>query len=102
MEISQAVATAPGVTAAIVAMATPLNLDLYERLGFDPQEIADATPNDLMIAVEAGAEDELAGALAVLDARLSAQDEHRRRPARTRRSRRGPCPPPCAPVPTSA
>ena len=37
MEISQAVATAPGVTAAIVAMATPLNLELYERLGFDPR-----------------------------------------------------------------
>ncbi|MFN8193868.1 MAG: FdrA family protein [Nocardioidaceae bacterium] len=73
MEISQAVATAPGVTAAIVAMATPLNLDLYERLGFDPQAIAAATPNDLMVAVEAGDEDLLAGALAVLDARLSAK-----------------------------
>ncbi len=73
MEISQAVATAPGVTAAIVAMATPLNLELYERLGFDPQQIAAATPNDLMIAVEASSDAELAGALAVLDARLSAQ-----------------------------
>jgi succinyl-CoA synthetase alpha subunit len=73
MEISQAVATAPGVTAAIVAMATPLNLELYERLGFDPQDIAGSTPNDLMIAVAAGDEAEVAAALAVLDGRLSAQ-----------------------------
>lgn len=71
MEISQAAATAPGVTAAIVAMATPLNLELYERLGFDPTAIADASPNDLMIALEAGDEAQLTGALAVVDERLS-------------------------------
>lgn len=73
MEISQAVSAVPGVTAAIVAMATPLNLDLYERLGFDPQEIASSTPNDLMVAIEAAGEDELDAALGVLDARLSAK-----------------------------
>ncbi|MCB0907566.1 MAG: FdrA family protein [Nocardioidaceae bacterium] len=73
MEISQAVSAAPGVSAAIVAMATPLNLELYERLGFDPAEIASATPNDLMVAVEAGTDDQLAAAIAILDARLTAR-----------------------------
>jgi FdrA protein len=73
MEISQAVSATPGVTAAIVAMATPLNLELYERLGFDPADIAGATPNDLMVAVEAGADDQLVAAVAVLDARLTAR-----------------------------
>ena len=73
MEISQAVSASPGVTAAIVAMATPLNLELYERLGFDPADIAGSTPNDLMVAVEAADQDQLAGAVAVLDGRLNAR-----------------------------
>lgn len=73
MEISQAVSVVPGVTAAIVAMATPLNIELYERLGFDPADITLATPNDLMVAVEAGDEDQLAAALVVLDGRLTAR-----------------------------
>ena len=36
MQVSQAVAACRGVSAAIVAMATPLNIEIYERLGFDP------------------------------------------------------------------
>lgn len=73
MEISQAVSAAPGVSAAIIAMATPLNLELYDRLGFDATEIAGSSPNDLLVAVEAGDADQLAAALAVLESRLTAR-----------------------------
>ena len=52
MQVSQAVASCRGVTAAIVAMATPLNIEIYERLGFDLAAVAGATPNDLLVAVE--------------------------------------------------
>ena len=72
MRASQAVAGRDGVTAAIVAMATPLNLELYERLGFDPDAVAKATPNDLLVAVQAGDEAALAVALAEVEAQLSA------------------------------
>ena len=53
MQMSEAVAQGGGVDAAIVAMATPLNIELYERLGFDPADVADATANDLLVAIRA-------------------------------------------------
>ena len=43
MQVSQAVAACRGVTAALVAMATPLNIEIYERLGFDPAAV-DSVP----------------------------------------------------------
>jgi FdrA protein len=71
MQASQQVAEQPGVRAAMVAMATPLNLEVYERLGFDPAEIASATPNDLLVAVDAADVDTLAAAVTALDAKLA-------------------------------
>ncbi|MGZ4199644.1 MAG: FdrA family protein, partial [Thermoleophilia bacterium] len=71
MLASQQVAGRPGVRAAMVAMATPLNLEVYERLGFDPAAIATATPNDLLVAVEAADDDALAAAVSALDAQLA-------------------------------
>jgi FdrA protein len=53
MQVSQAVAACRGVAAAIVAMATPLNIEIYERLGFDPAAVQGASPNDLLVAVRA-------------------------------------------------
>jgi FdrA protein len=50
MQVSQRAASVEGVEAAMVAMATPLNLDLLTRQGFAPPT---ATPNDLVIAVRA-------------------------------------------------
>jgi FdrA protein len=50
MQVSQRAAAVDGVEAAMVAMATPLNLDLLTRQGFAPPA---ATPNDLVIAVRA-------------------------------------------------
>jgi FdrA protein len=72
MRASQAVASREGVSAAIVAMATPLNLELYERLGFAPGAVAKATPNDLLVAVQAEDEAALAAALAEVEAQLTA------------------------------
>lgn len=72
MSASQAVAACDGVSAAIVAMATELNLELYERLGFDPAQAAGATPGDLLVAVRAGDEAAVKAALAELDRQLTA------------------------------
>ena len=70
MQVSQAVAACRGVTAAIVAMATPLNIEIYERLGFDPDAVDRASPNDLLVAVMAD-DDALAGATAELERQLA-------------------------------
>ena len=72
MRASQAVADRDGVSAAIVAMATPLNLELYERLGFDPDAAAKATPNDLLVAVRAEDDAALMAAMAEVEAQLTA------------------------------
>lgn len=42
-----------GVRDAVVAMGTPMNLELLGSMGFAGGELAAATPNDLVIAVEA-------------------------------------------------
>jgi FdrA protein len=70
MQVSQAVAACRGVTAAIVAMATPLNIEIYERLGFDLAAVVNATPNDLLVAVQ-GEPDALDAAAAELERQLS-------------------------------
>ena len=70
MQVSQAVAACRGVAAAIVAMATPLNIEIYERLGFDPAAVEGASPNDLLVAVRAD-EDALDAATAELERQLA-------------------------------
>ena len=50
MQVSQRTAAVDGVEAALVAMATPLNLDLLTRQGF---ACPTATPNDLVVAIRA-------------------------------------------------
>jgi len=77
MQVSRSVGTEPGVTAALVAMATDLNLDLAAGMGFDPP--GNAGPADLLVAVEAKDEDALTGALRRLDTELTAHT----RPAAT-------------------
>jgi FdrA protein len=51
MQISTALAGLPGVSQSLVAMATPLNLDLVEGLGFERP--AEASPNDMVVALVA-------------------------------------------------
>jgi FdrA protein len=72
------------VTAVLVAMATPLNLELAAGMGLAPD--GDAKPDELLIALGAADDAELAAAVAAVDAALSAREssgEARAIPART-------------------
>jgi FdrA protein len=68
MQVSRQVASAPGVTAAQVAMATELNLEVIAGMGFVvPDGIA---PNDLVVAVR-GEGDATTAGLEALEAALA-------------------------------
>ncbi|WP_055481171.1 FdrA family protein [Sphaerimonospora mesophila] len=69
MRVSRALTARPGVSVALVAMATGLNVEMARDLGFAVP--ATATPGDLLIAIRAGDEDELTAAAADLELRLS-------------------------------
>jgi FdrA protein len=69
MQISKQIGSLQGVNAALVAMATDLNLDLAAGMGF---EVAtDVTPNHLLVAVEADSDDAVTAALAEVDSALA-------------------------------
>ncbi|SFF01026.1 FdrA family protein [Blastococcus tunisiensis] len=72
MQVSRDVAAADGVTAVLVAMATPLNLELAANMGLSPDE--PTSPEQLLIAVRAEDDAALAGALAAVDAALAARE----------------------------
>lgn len=74
MQVSRALSQAAGVQAALVAMATPLNIDLLPGMGLDPSTVAAASPNDLLVAVRADDDATLASAVALLDELLAARD----------------------------
>lgn len=65
MQLSHTVAGLPGVEAALIAMATPLNLDLLPGLGFEP--VAGTSPDDLLVAISADDDDSLSSALTRLE-----------------------------------
>jgi FdrA protein len=69
MRVSADVRKTNGVQAALIAMASELNLGLLPEMGF--RAPPDAGPNDLLIAVRASDDAALAGALAVVDRTLS-------------------------------
>jgi len=71
MQVSRSITDMAGVQAALVAMATPLNLDLLAELEFDAP--ADAEPNDLLIAIRAGDEDTIERAMAEVEHGLRAK-----------------------------
>ena len=77
MQVSRRVADLDGVTGALVAMATDLNLDIAAGMGFDVP--AGTTGNEMLVAVDADSDDTLEAALAELAAALSAAS----RPAAT-------------------
>jgi FdrA protein len=67
MQVSRAVAGTPGVTAAQVAMATELNVDVLRSMGFEVPD--EAGPNDLVVALRTESADAVApGLAAVADA----------------------------------
>lgn len=73
MQASRALRHDPDVEDALVAMATVLNLELLEDMGFDRTAIADARPNDLVVAIRATSEDAAARAHRSLTSVLQAE-----------------------------
>ena len=71
MQASKALQNVPGVADALVAMATELNLSLLEEMSFDMADAAGAGPNDLLLAVRAESEDDIAAAHRALDDALT-------------------------------
>ncbi len=87
LQVSRTVQQVPGVAAAQVAMATPLNVDVLTQMGFEVP--AGATPNDMVVAVrltdDAG-DDALASAHAAVETALTTRTEsasEEQAPART-------------------
>jgi FdrA protein len=72
MQVSRDVGAQDGVTAVIVAMATPLNLELAASMGLTPDE--DASPEQLLIGIRADDDAALAAATAAVDAALAARE----------------------------
>ena len=73
MQVSKAIGARDGVTAVLVAMATPLNLELAAGMGLSPD--AGAAPDQLLIALRAVDETELAAAVTAVEAALTAREE---------------------------
>ncbi len=71
MQVSRDVGARDGVTAAMVAMGTPLNVELVEAMGFALPDGVDA--NRLLVAIRADDEDVLAAAVAAVDSGLAAR-----------------------------
>jgi len=69
LRITQAVADTPGVTAAQVAMATELNVELTRGLGFDVP--GDVAPTDLLIAVRGQDEHAVQAGVAAVDVAIA-------------------------------
>lgn len=70
MQVSRQVASAPGVEAAQVAMATDLNLDVIRGMGFEVPD--DTRPNDLVVAIRAADETGIEAGRAAVDTALAA------------------------------
>ena len=68
MQVSRRVSSLDGVTSAIVAMATELNLDLAAGMGFD---VPTSSPNEMLVALDATSDSALNGALAEVDTALA-------------------------------
>jgi FdrA protein len=68
MLVSRELQGREGVSSALVAMATGLNLDLLAQMGFDAPD--GASPNDMLVAIDADDEATVDEAVAALDAAL--------------------------------
>ena len=70
LQVSRTVQDTPGVAAAQVAMATPLNVEVLEGMGFHVP--AEATPNDLIVALRLETDGALDAGLAAVATALAA------------------------------
>ena len=75
LEVSRAVASSPGVEDAIVAMGTPLNVDLMRELGF---QLDQPSPNDLIIAIRAIDDVAIVNGLSAMTAEFASIDQRAR------------------------
>jgi FdrA protein len=71
MQVSRDIGAIDGVQAALVAMATELNLGLLAGMGFAAP--GGATPTDLLVAINASDDEALARALAAVESALTAR-----------------------------
>jgi FdrA protein len=72
MQVSRDAGARDGVTAVLVAMATPLNIELAAGMGLAPD--GDASPDQLLVGISATDDDALAAAVAAVDAALAARE----------------------------
>src|SRR4051794_33831376 len=72
MQVSRDIGARDGVRAALVAMATPLNLELAAGMGLAPD--GGAAPDELLIALRATDDDALAAAVTAVEAALAARE----------------------------
>ena len=75
LEVSRAVASSTGVEDAIVAMGTPLNVDMMRELGF---QLDEPSPNDLIIAIRAIDEAAIINGLSAMAAEFASIDQRAR------------------------
>lgn len=71
MRVTSQLSRIDGVAECLVAMATPLNLSLFNEQGFDTGQVESASTTDLIIAIRASTGDVIDEALQVLDANLT-------------------------------
>src|SRR3954465_13740885 len=72
MQVSRDAGARAGVPPVLVAMATPLNLEMAAGMGLAPDE--EASPEQLLIAIRAVDDDALAPAPAAVEAALTARE----------------------------
>ena len=72
MQISRDIGAGDGVRSVLVAMATPLNVELAANMGLAPD--TEPSPEQLLIAIEADDEAALAAARAAVDAALAERE----------------------------
>jgi FdrA protein len=72
MQVSREIGDRPGVAAVLVAMATPLNLELATGMGLSPD--GEAKPDQLLIALRATDDAELVAAVTAVEAALAARE----------------------------
>ena len=72
LQVSKDVAASPGVLAAQVAMATPLNLGLLEQMGF---AIPESSTNDMVVALRVESDEQIPAALRAVETALAATSQ---------------------------
>ncbi len=75
MRVTQKLRAEPGIVEAAVVMGTPANIQILKELGFPEQELAQAGPDDLVVALAGEDEAQVRAALAKLEGFLSGKGE---------------------------